>query len=136
MANIVWKDRKRLWCGLLPLSFTKYTLTGKKLTIDTGFLNTRQDEVRLYRILDVALTRNVLQRLCGVGTIHCVSTDRSLKNFHLINVRDPEEVKDQLSDLIEQARLENRVSSRELISADDVEDDDDHDDDGDEDDND
>lgn len=129
MADIVWQDRKRLWCGL-PWTFTKYILTAKKLTIDTGLLNTRQDEVRLYRILDVALTRNVLQRLFGLGTIHCVSTDRSLKNFHLINVRKPEEVKDQLSDLIEQARQDNRVSSRELISADDVEDDDDHDDDG------
>lgn len=129
MAETVWQDRKRLWCGL-PWTFTKYSLTEEKLTIDTGLLNTRQDEVRLYRILDVSLTRNLSQRLFGLGTIHCVSTDRSLKNFHLINVKNAEQVKNTLSDLIEKERRASRVSSREVISSDDIDDDLDHDDDG------
>lgn len=127
MADVVWQDRKRWWCGL-PWTFTKYRLTETKLIIDTGFFSTRQDEVRLYRILDVSLTRSLVQRMFGLGTVHCVSTDKSLKNFHLLNIRDAENVKNTLSDLIEKERKENRVSSREVISSGDIEDDD-HDDD-------
>ena len=35
MANIIWKDRKRIIFGL-PWSFTRYSLTEDKLLIDTG----------------------------------------------------------------------------------------------------
>lgn len=51
-GGIVWSDRKRIAFGL-PWTFTKYTLTKEKLLIHTGMLNTQEDEVRLYRIMDV-----------------------------------------------------------------------------------
>lgn len=63
--EIIWWDRKRTIFGL-PLSFTIYTLTRKKLLIDTGFLNKKQEEVRLYRIEDVKVNRKLFQRLFGV----------------------------------------------------------------------
>ena len=37
-TNIIWSDRKRIWCGL-PWTFTKYELRADKLLIKTGFLN-------------------------------------------------------------------------------------------------
>ena len=49
-VDIIWSDRKR-HLGL-PISFTKYSLSEDRLFIKTGFLNLREDEVRLYRILD------------------------------------------------------------------------------------
>mgnify|MGYP000064782610 FL=1 len=52
MPNIVWKDRKRTLFGL-PWSFTKYSLSDDRLFISTGFLSTKEDEVRLYRIMDI-----------------------------------------------------------------------------------
>ena len=45
--EIVWQDRKRVWCGL-PWTFTKYELSEEKLIIKTGFFTQNQDEVRLY----------------------------------------------------------------------------------------
>lgn len=60
--KIIWKDRKRPIFGL-PLSFTKYTLLEDKLLIDTGFLSTKQEEVKLYRIMDVTLQRSLWQRI-------------------------------------------------------------------------
>lgn len=122
--EIVWKDRKRIWCGL-PWTFTKYELNREKMIIKTGLLTQNQDEVRLYRILDLSLKRSLGQRIFGLGTIYCHSVDKTLKNFEIKNIKDSERVKNQLSDLIEEARRANRVSSREFMTEQDDEDDED-----------
>jgi uncharacterized membrane protein YdbT with pleckstrin-like domain len=112
--EILWQDRRRVWCGL-PWTFTKYELSQEKMVIKTGFFTQNQDEVRLYRILDLSLSRSLLQRMFGLGTIHCHSVDKTMKNFDIKNIKDSERVKNQLSDLIEDARRANRVSSREFM---------------------
>ena len=124
--NLVWKDRKRIWCGL-PWTFTKYELSTDKLVIKTGFFNQNDDEVRLYRILDISLKRSLFQRIFGLGTIRCNSVDKTMKNFDITNIKNSERVKDQLSDLIEESRRSNRVSSREFMKELDDDDDDDSD---------
>ena len=113
--KIVWKDRRRVWCGL-PWTFTKYELSREKLVIKTGFFTQNQGEVRLYRILDLSLKRSLIQRIFGLGTINCHSVDKTMKNFEIKNIKDSENVKNQLSDLIEEARRSNRVSSREFMT--------------------
>lgn len=124
--NLVWKDRKRIWCGL-PWTFTKYELSSDKLVIKTGFFNQNDDEVRLYRILDISLRRSLFQRIFGLGTIRCNSVDKTMKNFDITNIKNSERVKDQLSDLVEESRRSNRVSSREFMTELDDDDDDDSD---------
>ncbi len=116
----VWNDRKRTLFGL-PLSFTKYMLSEDRLFIEQGFLNKREDEVRLYRIMDVSLSRSIWQRIFGVGTIHCCSADKTLKDFDIVSVKNSKEVKEQLSQLVEAQRDAKRVTNREYM-------DDDHDD--------
>ena len=81
-GGIVWSDRKRIAFGL-PWTFTKYTLTKEKLLIHTGMLNTQEDEVRLYRIMDVTLRRSLWERMFGLGTIHCCSADKSTPEFDI-----------------------------------------------------
>lgn len=81
-----WQDRKRTIFGL-PLSFTKYSLTDEKLLIKTGVLNTNEEEIRLYRILDVTLKRSLGQRIFRVGTIHCCSADKSTPEFDIKSVK-------------------------------------------------
>jgi len=120
--KIIWRDRKRTFLGL-PLSFTVYTLTGEKLLIRTGFLRQNEEEIRLYRILDVTLRRSLGERLVGVGTIHCCSADESTPEFDILHVRDSERVKNLLSDMIEEQRTAKRVSSREFMDGDDGDDD-------------
>lgn len=122
--EIVWQDRKRVWCGL-PWTFTKYELSKEKLVIRTGFFTQNQDEVRLYRILDLSLQRSLSQRIFGLGTIRCNSVDKTMKNFEIKNIRDSENVKNRLSDLIEEARRANRVSSREFMTEQEDEEDED-----------
>jgi len=113
MEKELWSDRKRVLFFGLPLSFTTYRLTSNRLFINSGFLTQKQDEVRLYRITDVSLSRTLMQRIFGLSTIHCNSSDKTLGNFDIINVKDGENVKELLSQSVEEERMARRVYTRE-----------------------
>jgi len=110
--EIVWKDRKRTFFGL-PLSFTVYTLDSEKLFVKSGVLKLTEDEVRLYRIKDITLTQTLGQRILGIGTLHCCSSDATLREFDIKNIKQPRQIRDLLSEMIEQERLKKRVRSFE-----------------------
>lgn len=115
-TDILWKDKKRGFLGL-PLSFTKYSLTKERLFIETGFLNSIENEVRLYRILDVQMTRTLGQKMFGLGSINVHSSDASQKDFTIKNIKKPKYVKELLSELVEKQRDEKRVVNRELMAS-------------------
>lgn len=121
MTNTNWRARKRNFLGL-PWTFTIYGFSEDRLYIKTGVLNTREDEVRLYRITDIGLERSLWQRIMGMGTIRLYSSDQSMGDFSLVNVKNSENVKEQLSELIEKERENKRVSSREFLGMDEEED--------------
>ena len=118
--NIIWKDRKRTLFGL-PLSFTKYSLEEDRLFIETGFFNSVENEVRLYRIMDLQLSRTLGQKMFGLGTIKVKSADKTLGDFEIKNIKNSKEVKEQLSKLVEEMRDKKRVVNRELMMEDDEE---------------
>jgi hypothetical protein len=115
-VEILWKDRKRGFLGL-PLSFTKYSLTKERLFVETGFINSVENEVRLYRILDVQMTRTLGQKMFGLGSINVLSSDASSKDFTIKNIKKPKYVKELLSELVEKQRDEKRVVNRELMAS-------------------
>ncbi len=112
--EIKWRDRKRTIFGL-PWSFTVYTLDEEALHIKKGLFNVRIDDIKLYRILDMTLERSFGQRLFGLGTIHCCSSDKTAKDFNIISVTRSDEVVALLSRLVEDARDKKRVASREFM---------------------
>lgn len=128
MAEIIWKDRKRIFFGL-PWTFTKYSLSENRLFISTGFFSVKEDEVRLYRIMDVSLERKLWQRMCGLGTIKCCSADKTMEDFEIRNIKKSREVKEMLSNMVEDERTKKKVSSREFMDheRDEFDDYDDHD---------
>ena len=113
--SMIWYDRKRLWCGL-PWTFTKYGMDEGRLFVETGFLNTKEEEVRLYRILNISLSKNIIQRIFGLGTIHIDSKDLDLKCLKITNIKDSDHVKEMLSEKVEEERMRNRVSAREFMN--------------------
>ncbi len=115
--GFVWHDRKRTLFGL-PWSFTRYALTEEKLLIDVGFFSRTEEEVRLYRILDLTLRRTFWDRLFNVGTIHCCSADKNTPEFDIKCIKNAKEVKEMLSDMVEKERNEHRVSAREFMMDD------------------
>ena len=112
----LWKDRKRTFLGL-PWSFTKYRLSEDRLFIEKGFFKTIYDEVRLYRIMDMELTRTFGQRLFGLGTIHVFSSDKSHGDFDILSVKNSKFVKELLSQQVEKQRDAKRVVNRELMGG-------------------
>ncbi len=121
-----WYDRKRIWCGL-PWTFTKYGMSEDRLFVEKGFFNSQEQEVRLYRILNVNLKRTFFQKIFGLGTIHIDSSDKDLGNFDIINIKKSYDVKELISQTVESERIRNRVTAREYMSDNDDNDTDDHD---------
>lgn len=112
--EIVWKDRKRPFLGL-PWSFTVYSLDAEKLFIKTGVLNLTEDEVRLYRIKDITLRQSFGQRILGIGTLHCCSSDATMKEFDIKHIKKPRYVRDLISRMTEEERLKKRVRNLETM---------------------
>ena len=112
-----WSDRKRIIFGL-PWTFTKYCMTDDKLLIRKGVFNLQEEEIRLYRIMDVTLKRSLWERLFGLGTIHCCSADKSTPEFDILHVKNSLEVKNYISDEVERERNERRVGLREFMESD------------------
>lgn len=117
MASIeyLWQDRKRR-LGL-PLSFTRYRLSGDRLFCETGFLNVKSDEVLLYRVRDLRLTMSLGQRIFGVGTVCVVSSDKSIPHLDLKNVKDPRTVKELIHKNVEAAKDKRRMRATELLGG-------------------
>ena len=90
----------------------------QKLLIESGFLSKKEEEVRLYRIMDLTLLRPLGQRMWGLGTIHCCTADKSTPEFDILKINDSARVKNLISDLVEQQREEKRVVGREFMSED------------------
>ena len=112
--NYIWEDRKRPIFGL-PLSFTKYKLTDEKILLEAGLFSITQEEVRLYRIMDVTVRCSFLQRIFKVGTIHCCSADKSTPEFDIKDVKNAIQVKDLISKKIEEERDRKKIASREFM---------------------
>lgn len=114
---MLWHDRKRTFFGL-PWSFTIYEFDEERLFINRGFFKTVEDEIRLYRILDLSLTRTLYQKIFNLGTIKVHSSDKSMRVFELRDIKNPRQIKEQLSNLVEVQRNLKRVSGRELMIED------------------
>ena len=115
MGEILFRQRKRNWCGL-PWSFTVYSFDDERIFIKSGVFNIREDEIRLYRVLDLSLKRTFGQRIFGMGTITVDSSDKTMKCFEIKNIKNAREVKEQLSQLVESERQRKRITGREFLS--------------------
>lgn len=114
-SQYIWKDRKRFWG--MPLSFTRYAISEDRLFISIGFFSVKDEEVLLYRVRDINTSRSLWQRICGVGTISVVSSDKSMPNAVLKNVKHPMEVKELLHQQVEDMKIRRRVRFGEIMAT-------------------
>ena len=109
----IWKDRKRFWG--MPLSFTRYALSEDRLFLSEGFLNIKDDEILLYRVRDIDTSRNLWQRLFGVGTVTVMSSDKTMPTVVLKNIKNPVAVKEMIHSMVEECKLKRRVRIGEIM---------------------
>ena len=117
--GILWTDKKRPLFGL-PLSFTRYTLFKDKLYTTVKFIAVNEEELRLYRIIDITLKKSLFERIFGVGTILCHSADATTPVLEIKNIKEPEKVRTLLSELVEKNRTEKNIATGEFITTDGV----------------
>ena len=112
--KILWSDRKRYFG--LPISFTKYEISEDRLFQTTGFLNLKYEEILLYRVRDLELTRSFGQRIFGVGSITVTSSDKSHPVLVIHNVKDPAAVKELIHQQVEDMKIRRRVRFGEIAN--------------------
>lgn len=123
----IWSDKKRTIFGL-PISFTRYYLTENRLITREGFLNVKEDELELYRIVDKSLSRSICQRIFGCGTITLFCKDADTPEKQVVSIKCPREVSDLIGSYVSQYRDRYSIRGRDMIgSAGDNEDGCDHD---------
>ena len=110
----LWNDRKRYFG--LPLSFTRYALSEDRLFISEGFLTIKDDEILLYRVRDIDTRRSMWQRLFGVGTVVVASSDKTMPNLVLKNIKDPLTVKELIHKQVEETKIKRRVRFGEIMT--------------------
>jgi uncharacterized membrane protein YdbT with pleckstrin-like domain len=110
-----WKDRKRI-LGM-PLSFTKYRLDKNRLFVSKGLFSTVEDELAMYRVLDVRLLRTFGDKIFGVGTVILYTADETHKELKLEKIRRSKEVRDMVSEIAESERAKLGIKGRELYGV-------------------
>ena len=87
---MTYTEKKRSMFLGLPWTFTSYTVTDEIITINNGLLRKEENDCYLYKVIDVRLESTLLERMLGLGTIHCFTgdvTDPDLKHrLHSIHV--------------------------------------------------
>lgn len=114
-SEFIWKDRKR-FLGI-PLSFTRYALSEDRLFLSVGFLSIKDDEMLLYRVRDITVSRSLWQRMFGVGTITIQSSDKSQPVLVLKNIKNPIPTKELIHDCVEEMKLKRRMRVGEIMAS-------------------
>lgn len=121
-SKYIWSDRKR-FLGM-PLSFTRYALSDDRLFMSIGFFSVKDEELLLYRVRDISVTRSLWQRVFGVGTITIHSSDKSTPTVVLTNIKNPLDIKELIHENVEEIKIKRRIRIGEVMSdVDDADDD-------------
>lgn len=101
----IWEG-KPFYFGL-P-SFTTYKVTNQRIIIESGILTKRTKQFELFRIRDVSIKRNIIERMFNFGDITIDSTDVSDPSYIMKNIKESVHV----ADLIREAVREQRNSQK------------------------
>ncbi len=116
-GKLVYKEKKRWGFLGLPFTFTTYLLYENDIQIKSGFLSSVENDCYMYRVIDVQLRISFLQRLFGLGTVICVTSDATNKTITLKNIRHARQVKDFIYRASEEAKIRRRTVNMQNIGA-------------------
>lgn len=111
----VIKERKRWLFFGLPLTFTKYVLTSKSLQLNRGLFTTTEDDLLLFRVMDVSMRRSLFQKMAGLGTLTVQSSDKTTPRLVVKNIKHVRQFKEALDEKVEKERLRMRFRTGEYM---------------------
>lgn len=112
-----YKEKKRLMFLGLPWTFTTYTITDEIITVDTGFLRKEENDCYLYKVIDVRLECSLMERILGLGTIHCFTGDVTDPDLKLLHIKRAKEIKDYILKQSEQERLKRKTLNMQHLDG-------------------
>ena len=71
----------------------------------------------MYRISDVQLNRSFFQRIFGLGTITCYTSDVTNKTLVVKNIRHAQKIKDFIYKASEECKLRRRTINMQNVGA-------------------
>ena len=112
---------RRCWLFFgLPFTFTKYTVTDEVITINEGFLNTKENDCYLYKVQDVELHTSLAERIFKLGTVACYTGDNTHPQLYLTHIHHAKEIKNYILKASEEARRRRRTLNTLNIDAADI----------------
>ena len=110
---------KKRWLFLgLPFTFTKYTITEEQITINSGLFTRIENDCYMYKIQDTVLSVSLLQRIFGIATVVCKTSDVTHGQLVLNNIKNAKAIKDFIVECSEEQRLKRRTINTLNIDAD------------------
>ena len=110
---------KKRWTFLgLPFTFTKYTITEEQITINSGFFTRVEIDCYMYKIQDTVLSVSLIQKIFGIATVVCKTSDVTHGQLVLKNIKNAKTIKDFIVECSEEQRLKRRTINTLKIDAD------------------
>ncbi len=110
---------KKRWLFLgLPFTFTKYTVTEEQITINSGLFTRIENDCYMYKIQDTVLSVSLFQRIFGIATVVCKTSDVTHGQLVLKNIKNAKAIKDFIVECSEEQRLKRRTINTLNIDAD------------------
>lgn len=106
LAAVAWK-----W---LKISSIRYVLTSERIKLRTGIIARHHEVVELYRVKDISLEQPVFMRLCGLGHVIALTSDKSLPTVTFYAVRRPGELLEELRKNVEACRVRRGVREMDI----------------------
>lgn len=115
--NYVMQERKRWVFFGLPFTFTTYKLSEELLTVDSGVFKRIEDDCYMYKITDVRLIQSFGERIFKLGTVECITGDKTSPILRLEHIKNAKAVKDYILECSEQQRIKHRTINTLNIGA-------------------
>lgn len=114
----VFTERKRWLLFALPWTFTKFILREEILTVQTGFFKTLINDCYMYKIVDVQLERSLLEKMTGLGTVVCFTSDTTDKVLRLEHIKNSTQIKNFILEKSEKMRMKRRTLNTMSLNTD------------------
>ena len=112
-----YKEKKR-WAFLgLPLTFTTYIVQEEIITVNSGFLKRVENDCYMYKVVDVRLETSLLERIFGLGTVHCLSGDVTDPDLRLMHIKNAKEIKNYILKQSEEERLRRKTLNTQSLDG-------------------
>jgi uncharacterized membrane protein YdbT with pleckstrin-like domain len=112
-----YTEKKRWTFFGLPLTFTTYHITDEIITVDSGFIRKEENDCYMYKVVDVRLESGLFERLFGLGTVHCYSSDLTTPDLKLQHIKHAKEIKDFILKQSEEERLKRKTLNMQNLDG-------------------